>query len=848
MSAVRTDLSPLSRPRRDYTSPRRFRRGAAVLLAWLALATIGFSAAVNAVPPGQAGASADARRDLEQALARTFGGEVRIDHPGNGPMEDVLSGDGFGLSVAVDGNIAVVGAPKDDSPEGQSNRGGVHVFLRSGTSWTYVQRLLPNEAESTYEFGAAVAVSGETIVVGSNGALNDSGVSTGAAFVFERQGQPWVQVEKLLPSDGAQSDLFGTALDIEGDTIMVGSPQHYAAGLVYAGAVYAFERSSGSWNERAKLIADTPVVAAGFGASVSLSGTTVVIGAPQTDFSRGAAHVFVRNAEQWSEQQVLLANDGNYQHYFGGSVAVEGERVVVGAANASTPGGDNQGAAYVWVRNGSTWTQEQKIFETQSTLFEGYGSAVAISQGRVLVGSPRQRRFGPAGEGVVHAFEEQDGVWTLRQQFSNSATLYFGYALAMSGDTVLIGTDYDQAFAYTFPGSQWAPESPLIASDGAALSGLGRAVAVEGDTAVIASVAYDTLDPANRGGVFVFERQGDAWVFRQSLRRTSGAAVTAYSPSFNLSGNHLLVGRIVFARDPNGVWSEQQLLINSDPQQDGGFGTSAAISGDLLVIGAPTQYVNQQFRGAAYVFRLIDSTWVQTDRLVAPDGAADDYFGLGVAVSDGAILVAAPSEEPPGGFSTGAVYAFGYDETSVSFRQKIVADDAVDGDSFGATLDLSGNTAAIGRSWSFPFNGTPNAVYVFVQAGSTWSQQQKLLPTGGPPYESFGYSLGLDGNSLAVGAPQSGENGFGQGATYVFSRAGTSWTQVQRLVRGPFDFNNEGFGAAVALSDVSLIVGAPGTEQPAVSPDADVGSAHIYLDEQVIDTVFDDSFEPASAP
>src|SRR5215213_7855221 len=244
----------------------------------------------------------------------------------------------FGQSVAFSGSTIVVGAQHDDIG-GNPGQGAAYIFNRQGGDWVETQKLTASDGAADLVFGWSVAFSGSTVVVG---AIGDN-VFQGAAYVFNRQGGNWVEVQKLTASDGAVFDLFGWSVAISGSTVVVGAFGDNIGDNFLQGAAYVFNRQGGSWIEEQKLTASDGRRDDEFGFSVAVSGSAIVIGALGNNDLQGAAYVFNRQAGSWIEAQKLSTSDRGF--FFGSSVTVSGSTVVVGA-NAG--GNIRQGSAYIF--------------------------------------------------------------------------------------------------------------------------------------------------------------------------------------------------------------------------------------------------------------------------------------------------------------------------------------------------------------------------------------------------------------------------------------------------------------------------------------------------------------------
>jgi hypothetical protein len=361
----------------------------------------------------------------------------------------------FGGALAISGNTVVVGARFHDGAAG-IDQGTAYVFVRgSSGAWTQQQKLEPSFAAEDSRFGASVAISGDTAVVGAPGDPGELGLQQGSVYVFVRSGGVWSEQRKLEASDPAQFDGFGTSVAISDDTIVVGAVLASGAQNNDQGAAYVFVRSGGGvWTQTQKLEVSVPDArfASFFGDSVAISGDTFVIGAPNyfdgaAGFGQGAAYVFVRSGGIWSEQQMLLASDPGPFELFGDSVAISGETVVVGASFGTGAVDPQQGTAYVFMRNGGVWSEQQKLEAPDAAANVRFGDSVAISGETVVVGSfLAAGAMGPQ-QGKAYVFTRGGPVWALQQNLtpSDAAALdQFGSSVAISGETLLVGAQGDR--------------------------------------------------------------------------------------------------------------------------------------------------------------------------------------------------------------------------------------------------------------------------------------------------------------------------------------------------------------------------------------------------------------------
>ena len=367
--------------------------------------------------------------------------------------------DTLGASIALSGDTVVSGAPSHDPP-GQSNAGAAWVFVTSGVTWAQQAKLLASDGLASDDFGRAVAIDGDTIVVGAP--LDDHpGIGNGgSAYVFVRSGTSWSQQAKLVGSGVSATDAFGTSVAIDGDTIVVGSPADELGTTPTTGVAYVFTRSGTVWTEQGILAAADRSPGDRLGESVAIDGDTAAVGAqlgngPMADC--GSAYVFLRTGTAWSEQGKLLAGNAQVSAWFGASIGVSGDSVIVGAPLQDGAAVDT-GSAYVFVRSGTVWTQQSALVPVGLTVASNCGNAVALEGDFALVGALDQPFFGLTAAGSAYLFRRGGATWTLETRVVHDRVRgEFGTSVGLSGDIVVAGAPIDsigllsgQGCAYAF--------------------------------------------------------------------------------------------------------------------------------------------------------------------------------------------------------------------------------------------------------------------------------------------------------------------------------------------------------------------------------------------------------------
>jgi hypothetical protein len=347
----------------------------------------------------------------------------------------------------------------------------------------------------------------------------------------------------------------------------------------------------------------------------------------------------------------LVASDGRSGDRLGFIVACDGDIAAVGEPDRD--------AIYVFWRSGDSWSQQTKLAVTDVQAGPEFGTSLDVD-GKTLIAGAYGR---DARRGAAYVYTSSDGVWSM--------------------------------------------QSVLTASDGVAGDLFGNAIAIEGDTALVAAKYADGL----RGRVYVFTRGGTAWTQAQE-----------------------------FAPD--------------DVAPDLRFGYAIALQGDTAVITAPKP---GGYRGAAYVFVRANGVWAQQARLLAADGRAGDWFGSAAAVDAGTVAIGAPGRD-----GTGAVYVFTRTDGVWTQRTLLTSSSAARGERMGAAVALSGSRLAASSPGD---NDRVGRVTVFRGAGDSWVQETALDAGAIAGRKWFGYAVAMDGSTLAVGAPPTLEN---RGAAVVY--------------------------------------------------------------------------------
>ncbi len=379
---------------------------------------------------------------------------------------DKSASDLFSKSVCIssDGTRVIIGAQAAD-PDTITNSGAVYIFLRTGTSWTQEARLIADDKSAQDNFGASVSINenGSRVMVGAP-ANDPLGVgNAGAAYVFTRINTTWSQEAKLTATDKATGDSFGESVCLTSDAsrAVIGAHRATADTITQSGAAYVFLRSGTSWAQEVKISASDKASGDGFGNAVAISndGTRIAVGAEEADVNSfvnaGAAYIFFRTGTTWTQEAKLTATVSITFHGIGASVSMTGDgtRVVLGAVYSGS--GTAVSASYVFLRNGTSWSQESKLQSNDIAAGDRFGYSVSISNNgtSIVIGSSVSAPGGTNNAGAAYVFMRTTGNWAQRNKLiasDKAVSDFFGEAVSVNGDgtRAIVGTNDKAGYIY----------------------------------------------------------------------------------------------------------------------------------------------------------------------------------------------------------------------------------------------------------------------------------------------------------------------------------------------------------------------------------------------------------------
>jgi hypothetical protein len=320
---------------------------------------------------------------------------------------DGAAGDAFGSALTFVGNTALIGAV-GKAFGGQELQGAVYVFTFDGTSWAQTAELAGNDGAAGDAFGVSVALTGNTALIGASNKTIASHTFQGAVYVFGFNGTSWVEQAELTTSNGATEDSFGRSLAVSGNTAIIGASTKTVAGHALQGAAYIFAFNGVTWLPHAELTASDGEANDSFGFSVAISGNMALVGCAGKDvganFSQGAVYAFTSNGSTWTQQAELTASDGAQLDLFGTSVAFAGNTAVIGAPSKLV-GATAQGGAYLFTTDGTSWTQQAELLAHDGATNDGLGGSAAILRNNeAVVGASAKTVGANSFQGAAYVF------------------------------------------------------------------------------------------------------------------------------------------------------------------------------------------------------------------------------------------------------------------------------------------------------------------------------------------------------------------------------------------------------------------------------------------------------------
>jgi outer membrane protein assembly factor BamB len=724
------------------------------------------------------------------------------------------NGDRFGVSVAVSGNYAIVGAYREDDADGNDS-GKAYIF--NVTTGALVWTLNNPSAYSTGfddEFGYSVAISGNYAIVSAINESDAGGYSSGKVYIYNvTTGALLYTLNNPNAYSTSRNDYFGYSVAISGNYAIVGANWEGDAGGAYSGKAYIFDVTTGLllWT------LDNPnaygtSAGDGFGDSVAVSGNYAIVGASyEADVggnSSGKAYIFnvTTGALVWT-----LDNPNAYStsenDRFGWAVAISGNYAAVGAINESDTSGIYSGKAYIYnVTTGALLFTLNDPNAYSTSTGDRFGYSVAISGNYAIVGAPEEADVNGIGSGKAYIYNVTTGalLFTLNNPnaYGTSSYDYFGNSVAVSGNYAIIGA-YQEADA---SGSQSGKayiynvttgvryltiDNPNKFNANGASSYHGRSVAISGNYAIVGAHGEDDISSPDSGKAYIYNvTTGELVWALDNPNAYSTITNDNFGLSVAISGNYAAVGAIN-EDDASGISSGKAYIFNVTTGQlvctlnnpnaystsvFDSFSNSLAISGNYAIVTAwgEDQASTGSGSGKAYIFNVTTGQLIWTlNNPNAYSTSQDDNFGTSVAISGNYAILGANNEDAADGLQSGKAYI--YNVTTGALVHTLNNPNAYStglNDNFGFSVGISGNYAIVGAFNEDDASGTTSGkVYIYnVTTGALlWTLNNPTAYSTGAD-DNFGYSVAISGNYAIVGAGyEDDESGTTSGKVYIYN-------------------------------------------------------------------------------
>ncbi len=376
--------------------------------------------------------------------------------------------DGFGGSVAINNSYAVIGVDEDDDNGNRS--GSAYIFTIEDDEWIQQSKITASDANECDEFGKSVSINDNNIIIGAFYGDAERARNSGAAYIFSHQNDDWIEIGKLTTDDATSGDGFGHSVSINRDYAIVGAPYNDDNGNC-SGSAYIFVKEGDRWLQQEKLTPSDAAQEDYFGYSVSIYGNYSIIGAHYNDDngeSSGSAYIFFREDNEWSEQSKLVANDAESFNRFGYSVCINGNFAIIGAPGGHDEDVNGSGSAYIFLREENDWNYDSKINANDPGENDFFGWSVSINGGNAIIGAKYNDDNGN-NSGSAYIFSYENNIWYQKAKLiadDGSAGDHFGQSSFITSNNAIVGADgndddgTNSGSAYIYPLDE--PQRPII--------------------------------------------------------------------------------------------------------------------------------------------------------------------------------------------------------------------------------------------------------------------------------------------------------------------------------------------------------------------------------------------------
>jgi hypothetical protein len=714
----------------------------------------------------------------------------------------------FGGAVAIYGDTLVIGAKNDNTAA--ADAGSVYVYIKVNNTWELQQTINnPSPVLEDY-FGSSVDIHKDTIIIGSYGDDTGGTNRVGAAFIYTRSGTTWTLQQEINNPTPVDIDHFSNSVSLYEDTVAIGA-LFEDTGASAAGSVYIYTRSGVTWTLQQEINNPSPVINDQFGYSVSLFRDTVAISANLKEVSAisdaGAAYVYTRTGGVWTLEQTIENPSPVASDRFGNSISLYEDTIAVG----STPLTANTEKIWVYSRIGTTWTLDKEI-ETPIPITDeiGFGKIVKVHQDTVIASGVWND-----ASGAVYIFSRDEGNWNYIDMFKNptpNGSEGFAASLALYDDTILVGAnqtdtsllDVGSAYIYSIPLYDFSNNIEIqdIASNSTSVSIYGKYM-----------VVGDSVFNSYQGNVKVYEDINGTWTIMQTItsnefssNNSFGAQVSMYNDTLAISepGNDTDgadTGAIWVYTLVGSTWTLQQRIGNPPGPGSDNFSKQMALNKDTIVTGAYSEDTAGTDSGTAYIFKRTGATWALEGTINNPNPAMGDFFPSSVTIENDIVAFGHTYGETTALNNSGIAYVYTRSGATWTLGQTITSPSPVVSGGFGSSISISGDKLAIGRDEQV-LSGE-GKVYIYEYTEGTWSLQETLLnPVDTSSW--WGDSVLINKNLLFCADPDSGATTTQAGSIYVYELINGAWTYI-KVIHNPNVEAWSYMGRSIAYNNGTLV-------------------------------------------
>jgi len=721
----------------------------------------------------------------------------------------------FGRGIDINNGTIAIGARYAHSDD--EFTGAVYLFREVAGQWTQIAKLTADDGVYMDEFGATVAIDEDIAVVGAR--FHGGGV--GKAYVYREGDNGWTQEASLGVTPSNSFDYFGGNVAVHDGTIVVGAINYDLPGLMDAGAAFVFEKVEGAWVRTEMLLDPTPSYSERAGISVGIDDDVIAVSSSRTlaNVSSGALNIYRPFEGEWLWTNQLAPDNGELLDRFGGFPSF-GEGFVATSAISDDDAGLDSGAVYVFDFgpvapdcnsdglpddcetaigrspdcNGNRTPDACDIASGTSgdcnanSIPDECDIAALIERDCNVNGIPDDCEIAQAsacdanGNGVPDTCDE---VFRPSTPDAN-VRIEFGTSVGIDGVNALVGapafagagSGSGAVYGYRLVDDHWESGARLTAASPAFNSHFGCDLSLDGNLAIIGENYRNTSLGVQAGAAYIFENTSGIWSQAAMLTASdamifskfgSKVAISGETAIVNAPGNATTISDVYVFRRIAGSWLQTDQIHPPMAPTNDGFGLAFAIDGSTMVIGASRDDEYASAGGAAYVYQEVDGDWTAVTKLHATDVSSLSYFGQCVQIRGDVIAIGAPDDNANAP-DAGAVYLFRRVNDDWPQIAKLTAPYPLTGERFGYEIAMTDDRIYVGAPYNDFGNNDVGAVYVFEFDGAE-AHAISVLESPTHSWASlFGRSIDADVNHMIVGAPYDNESAIDAGAAHIFLR------------------------------------------------------------------------------